>query len=216
MHSPERDTGPRVSFNLRAYHEQAQRAQRVRHRVRRSSDVWLLLDQHAESPGVSERQVAAPHEVAMAGRVRRSRYEKSEGLNAQQATRDMQALVKAGVLTPVGRTKGRHYIAGCRFPPGRPPGGPLTGTFPGCRRTGGSGALREANGPGVTTQTLVDHPPDFPHLATVVGVLEREPVETLIFGEVFHGQRRSDDEVMVQDRVLYGVVRAGKTLVCFG
>ncbi len=113
VHSPERDTGPWVSFNLRAYHEQAQR---VQHRVRRSSDVWLLLDQHAESLGVSERQVAALHEVAMAGRVRRSRYEKCEGLNAQQATRDMQALVKAGVLTPVGRTKGRHYIAGDRFP----------------------------------------------------------------------------------------------------
>jgi Fic family protein len=114
VHSPERDTGPWISFNLRAYHEQAQR---VRHRVRRSTDVWMLLDQHADGLGVSERQIGALHEVAVAGRVRRSRHERSEGLNAQQATRDMQALVKAGILTAVGRTKGRHYVAGDRFPP---------------------------------------------------------------------------------------------------
>ncbi|MER5915401.1 Fic family protein [Streptomyces sp. NPDC001982] len=113
VYSPERDTGPWICFNLRAYHEQAQR---VQHRVQRSTDVWVLLDQHADSLGVSERQVAALHEVAIVGRVRRSRYEKSEGLNSQQATRDMQALVKAGILTAVGQTKGRHYVAGDRFP----------------------------------------------------------------------------------------------------
>ncbi len=42
------------------------------------------------------------------GRVRRARYEKAETLNTQQATRDLQALVKADILTPVGQTKGRH------------------------------------------------------------------------------------------------------------
>ena len=113
VHSPERDTGPWIRFSLRAYHEQAQR---VQHRVQRSTDVWHLLDHHAVGLGVSERQVAALHEVAVAGRVRRSRYEKSEGLNSQQATRDMQALVKAGILAAVGQTKGRHYVAGDRFP----------------------------------------------------------------------------------------------------
>lgn len=113
VYSPERDAGPWISFNLRAYHEQAQR---VRHRVRRSTDAWIMLDQQAGGLGVSERQVAALHEVAMTGRVRRSRYEKSEGLNTQQATRDMQALVKADILAAVGRTKGRHYVAGERFP----------------------------------------------------------------------------------------------------
>ncbi|MFK0170367.1 Fic family protein [Streptomyces sp. NPDC090306] len=113
VYSPERDTGAWIRFNLRAYHEQAQR---VRHRVQRSADVWMLLDQSAAGLGVSERQVAALHEVAVAGRVRRSRYEKSEGLNTQQATRDMQALVKADILKAVGQTKGRHYVVGERFP----------------------------------------------------------------------------------------------------
>ncbi|WP_435177452.1 Fic family protein [Actinacidiphila sp. bgisy145] len=114
VYSPERDTGPWISFNLRAYHEQAQR---VRHRVERSTDVWVLLDGYSAALGVSERQVSALHEVAITGRVRRSRYEKSEGLNSQQATRDMQALVRSGILAAVGQTKGRHYVAGDRFPP---------------------------------------------------------------------------------------------------
>ncbi len=37
-------------------------------------------------------------------------------LNTQQATGDMQALARAGLPTPVGQTKGRHYIAGPGFP----------------------------------------------------------------------------------------------------
>ncbi|MCX5398499.1 Fic family protein [Streptomyces sp. NBC_00102] len=113
VYSPERGTGPWVTFNLRAYHEQAQR---VRHRVGRAREAWLMLDDQAKSLGVSERQIGALHEVAMSGRVRRSRYEQSEGLNTQQATRDMQALVKAGILAAVGQTKGRRYVAGERFP----------------------------------------------------------------------------------------------------
>jgi len=60
--------------------------------------------------------VTALHEVAMVGRVRRSRYERQEAINTQQATRDLQALTKADVLTAIGQTKGRHYVAGPRFP----------------------------------------------------------------------------------------------------
>ncbi|MGW7574801.1 Fic family protein [Streptomyces sp. NPDC054765] len=113
VHSPERDTAPWIKFNLLAYHQQAQRVQR---RVERSNDCWIQLTEASGSLGISERQVTALHEVAMVGRVRRSRYEKAEGLNTQQATRDLQALTKAEVLTAVGQTKGRHYVAGARFP----------------------------------------------------------------------------------------------------
>ncbi|MFJ9613448.1 Fic family protein [Streptomyces noursei] len=111
--SPERDTLPWIKFNLLAYHQQAQRVQR---RVDRSNECWMQLMEAAETDGVTERQVTALHEVAMVGRVRRSRYEKAEGLNTQQATRDMQALTRAGLLTAVGQTKGRHYVAGPAFP----------------------------------------------------------------------------------------------------
>lgn len=113
VYSPERDTTPWIKFNLLAYHQQAQRVQR---RVERSNDCWIQLTEASDRLGISERQVTALHEVAMVGRVRRSRYEKAEGLNTQQATRDLQALTKAEVLTAVGQTKGRHYVAGPRFP----------------------------------------------------------------------------------------------------
>ncbi|MCX4395560.1 Fic family protein [Streptomyces sp. NBC_01767] len=111
--SPERHTMPWIRFNLLAYHQQTQRVQR---RVDRSNDCWVQLMEEAGTHGVTQRQVTALHEVAMVGRVRRSRYEKAESINTQQATRDLQALTKAQLLTAVGRTKGRHYVAGPRFP----------------------------------------------------------------------------------------------------
>ncbi|MFE2926971.1 Fic family protein [Streptomyces goshikiensis] len=113
VYSPERDTSAWIKFNLLAYHQQAQR---VQHRVSRSNECWTRLMEHAEAHGISERQVTALHEVAMTGRVRRSRYERAEAINTQQATRDLQALTKAGALTAVGQTKGRHYVVGPRFP----------------------------------------------------------------------------------------------------
>ncbi|MEV7780716.1 Fic family protein [Kitasatospora sp. NPDC088351] len=111
--SPQRDALPWIKFNLLAYHQQTQRVQR---RVDRSNDCWTQLIEVAGSYGITERQTTALHEVAMVGRVRRSRYEKAEAINTQQATRDLQALTKAELLTAVGQTKGRHYVAGPRFP----------------------------------------------------------------------------------------------------
>ncbi|MFJ8313797.1 MULTISPECIES: Fic family protein [unclassified Streptomyces] len=111
--SPDRDTLPWIKFSLLAYHQQAQR---VQFRVDRSNGCWMQLMDAKDELGLSERQMTALHEVAMTGRVRRSRYEKAEAINTQQATRDLQTLTKAQVLTAVGQTKGRHYTAGPRFP----------------------------------------------------------------------------------------------------
>lgn len=61
----------------------------------------------------------ALHDVAMAGRVRRSRYEHAENLSLQQAQRDLRDLVNSQVLEPVGRTRARYYTAG-RASPGPP------------------------------------------------------------------------------------------------
>nr|MDT0665551.1 Fic family protein [Micromonospora sp. DSM 115978] len=60
--------------------------------------------------------VGALHDVAMAGRVRHSRYEHAEGLSMQQAQRDLRDLATARVLEPVGRTRARFYTAGPSFP----------------------------------------------------------------------------------------------------
>ncbi|WP_458246919.1 hypothetical protein [Streptomyces sp. MAI_2237] len=113
VYSPDRDTLPWVRFNLRAYHEQSQR---VRHRVKRSTDVWLALAEHTERLHLAERQLTALHEVAMTGRVRRFRYVKAEALSNQQAVRDIQTLTRTGLLPPVGNTKARHCTVGPAFP----------------------------------------------------------------------------------------------------
>ena len=60
--------------------------------------------------------MTALHDVAMAGRVRRSRYEHAEGLSLQQAQRDLRDLVTAQILEPVGRTRARYYTAGPHVP----------------------------------------------------------------------------------------------------
>ncbi|MFD8063323.1 Fic family protein [Streptomyces cyaneofuscatus] len=113
VHSPKRDTSPWIRFNLRAYHEQTQS---VQHRVNRSNRCWIQLDEQRDVLGATERQITALHEVAMTGRVRRSRYEKAEGISEQQAQRDMQHLMCRDLLTPVGNTKGSYYVPGSRYP----------------------------------------------------------------------------------------------------
>jgi Fic family protein len=110
---PDQDVSRWVRFNLIAYHQQAQA---VRGRLDRSGRVWSALAAFAGSSGLDERVVTALHDVAMAGRVRRSRYEHAEGLSLQQAQRDLRDLTAAQVLEPVGRTRARYYTAGSRFP----------------------------------------------------------------------------------------------------
>lgn len=110
---PDQDVSDWVRFNLTAYHQQAQT---VQSRLDRSARVGGELGDFAGSQGLDERVVTALHDVAMAGRVRRSRYEHAENLSLQQAQRDLRDLGSAGILEPVGRTRARYYIAGARFP----------------------------------------------------------------------------------------------------
>ncbi len=110
---PDQDVSGWVRFNLTAYHQQAQT---VRGRLDRAGRVWQGLSDFAHVERLDERVVSALHDVAMAGRVRRSRYEHAEGLSLQQAQRDLRDLVASGVLESVGRTRARYYKAGSRFP----------------------------------------------------------------------------------------------------
>ena len=102
-----------LRFNLIAYH---QRAQFVQGRLDRAGRVWADLAGFVSGSGLDERVVTALHDVAMTGRVRRSRYERAEALSLQQAQRDLRDLVATDVLAPVGRTRARYYRAGPRFP----------------------------------------------------------------------------------------------------
>lgn len=113
VYQPDQSVHSWVKFNLTAYHEQAQV---VQVRFERSAQAWGLLSEFAESAGLGERVVSALHDVAMTGRVRRSRYEQAEGLSLQQAQRDLRDLVSAQILESVGRTRARYYVAGPHFP----------------------------------------------------------------------------------------------------
>jgi Fic family protein len=110
---PDQDVSSWIRFNLTAYHQQAQIVQK---RLDKSSEVWRMLVEFAEHNALDERVVSGLHDVAMAERVRRSRYEQAEGLSVQQAQRDLRDLVTARILEPVGRTRARYYVAGERFP----------------------------------------------------------------------------------------------------
>ena len=110
---PDQDVSGWIRFCLTAYHQQAQT---VQHRMDKSAAVWELLATFADKTGLDERVVSALHDVAVAGRVRRARYERAEGLTVQQAQRDLRDLVNAGLLAPVGRTRARYYTEGPQFP----------------------------------------------------------------------------------------------------
>ncbi|WP_194836642.1 Fic family protein [Nocardia sp. XZ_19_369] len=110
---PDQDVSEWIRFNLIAYHQQAQT---VHARFVRSGRVWETLTEFATTTGLDERLITALHDVAMSGRVRRTRYEQNEGLNLQQAQRDLRDLVRRQILEPVGRTRARFYVAGPNFP----------------------------------------------------------------------------------------------------
>lgn len=111
--NPEAEAAPWIRFNLLAYHQQSQS---VIHRIDRSNRAWIDLAEYAERKGFDERQVTALHDVALAGRVRRARYQRAENLSNQQAVRDIRALTEAGLLEAVGNTKARYYVPGPDFP----------------------------------------------------------------------------------------------------
>jgi Fic family protein len=113
VYQPEQDVSEWIRFNLTAYHHLAQS---VHARWTQSGQVWALLDEFAADRTLDERVVAALHDVAMSGRVCRTRYEQSEGLSLQQAQRDLRDLVTLGILQPIGRTRARYYVAGPHFP----------------------------------------------------------------------------------------------------
>ncbi|MGM7647477.1 hypothetical protein ACSVDM_21460 [Nocardia sp. JW2] len=112
-YQPDQDVSEWISFNLLAYHQQAQT---VHARFERSARVWEQSSKFATGSGLDDRIASALHDVAMAGRVRRSRYGASEGLSVQQAQRDLKTLTQREILEPVGRTRARYYVAGERFP----------------------------------------------------------------------------------------------------
>src|SRR5580693_807553 len=98
-----------LTFNLRAHPMQAQTVAR---RVNEARQTWSELDVLAQEHGLPERTLDAMFDAVLGYRVRRSGYMKRTGVTEQTATRDLTALASAGILSPHGTGRGRHYTAG--------------------------------------------------------------------------------------------------------
>ncbi|GHJ45443.1 cell division protein Fic [Catellatospora sp. TT07R-123] len=103
---PERDARPWLRFALTAHHKQAQLVQR---RVDYSERLWRELERVAAERGLPERTVSALYAAAL-GELRRTTYQGDEELTRDQAIRDVQALVKHGLVRPLGNARTRVYL----------------------------------------------------------------------------------------------------------
>jgi Fic family protein len=110
---PENDARPWIRFMLRAHYRQAKtHLRRIEEIERLYSACYLLAAEH----GLPERCAAGLSDIALGLRLRRNSYlsvvESSTGeeISELTATRDLQAMVKAGLLAPRGETRGRYYV----------------------------------------------------------------------------------------------------------
>jgi len=106
---PERDAALWVTFNLRAHHMQAQTLQS---RYEQAMAMWEAIDRLRSTLKFPERMDLALYEAALGYRIRRSTYIKRAEVEDRTASRDLKAFVQHGLLTAVGETRGRHYVAG--------------------------------------------------------------------------------------------------------
>jgi Fic family protein len=98
-----------LTFSLRAHHMQAQTVAR---RVDEAADTWAELDELAIEHSLPDRTIDAMFDAVLGYRVRRGGYIKRTQVTEQTASRDLAALMSAGVLTPYGNGRGRYYAAG--------------------------------------------------------------------------------------------------------
>lgn len=110
--NPTRDARPWIRFNLTAHLRQASTMAR---RIDEAERLWDGLEHLVAQSGVPERSIHALYDAAMGWRVRRSMYQSVlehalEAISDQAATRDLKALVDAGLLVPRGEKRGRFYV----------------------------------------------------------------------------------------------------------
>lgn len=110
---PEGDARPWIRFTLTAHYRQAQTQLR---RVKESEALGTRLEQEVRKRGLPERTVPALFDAAYGRRLRRSGYRSvllDETLEVSEAvaSRDLRALVGAGLLEARGEKRGRFYVA---------------------------------------------------------------------------------------------------------
>ncbi|HKU58719.1 MAG TPA: Fic family protein [Gaiellaceae bacterium] len=110
---PDHDASPWIRFCLTAHYRQAITTLR---RMQRFEDMWATLSEVMAKRRLAERMIGPLSEAAYSGRMRRATYlenvqtTQGEELALLTASRDLRALVNAGLFDPVGDTKGRYYV----------------------------------------------------------------------------------------------------------
>jgi len=112
--NPDNDARPWVRFCLTAHYRQATTHLR---RIEEAERLWRECAAIAESEGLPERVIGGLMEAALGFRLRNSSYRSiveataGEGISELTATRELKAMVDAGLLQPLGERRGRHYTA---------------------------------------------------------------------------------------------------------
>lgn len=105
---PERDARPWIRFCLTAHYRQAM------HLVQWSriySRVWDALETIVNERKLPDRMLPALSDAAVGYKVRNPLYRKSAEISELTASRDLKALVGAGLLVAHGEKRGRYYLA---------------------------------------------------------------------------------------------------------
>jgi Fic family protein len=111
---PDNDARPWVRFMLTAHYRQARTHLR---RIEEIEQLFAACAEVAAQHRLPERATGGLMDAAMGLRIRRSSYmhavvySMGEEISELTATRDLQAMVKAGLLVPRGNTKARIYTA---------------------------------------------------------------------------------------------------------
>ncbi len=104
---PERDARPWIRFCLTAHYRQARTLLR---RTEESELRWNAVERLVQERGLPDRSIPALFNAAMGHRVRNATYRSlAEDVSELVASRDLRALVDAGILKPEGGGRGRTY-----------------------------------------------------------------------------------------------------------
>jgi len=111
---PENDARPWVRFCLTAHYHQARTFLR---RMQAFEEMWTVASRIASDHRLPERTIGPIAEAAYGLRVKRASYLRNvevtwgEPIAGLTASRDLRAIVTAGLFRPIGDTRGRYYVA---------------------------------------------------------------------------------------------------------
>ena len=106
---PGNDPLPWIRFCLTAHYRQAAHLLR---RIMDTAALWNALESEIKSRKMNPRVIHALADAATGLEVRNPVYRKQAEISNQVAKTDLKNLADAGLLTPKGEKRGRHYLAG--------------------------------------------------------------------------------------------------------